>query len=691
MKTPRLSLIGLCLILALANCNQATLGGGNIVDPPNPPQPGPVGPVKKITLSRYQSCDDLMEKVREQLQQQVTQTQEIDCNDLDAIASAEDGTSSVDTASPTMESSGDDSSGGNFTGTNVQEKGVDESDVIKTNGQHVFVGVPGGIDIFAVAAKSLKHLAFVDLGLNNQYGYQSSPTLFLEENRLISLASVNDETIVTVINISNIDNPTMETEKNLPGWYSQARLIDNVLHIVFTTNMNTPVIAQPSITWEEQRNYCDGDPVAIDHVEQAISEAEDKGATTIAAVNLEDTLPKALLDEIKENDCSMIYYEVSPETEKTQDTKETSSFDIGYYNNQQLTGLYSLAFSGQLVEQVSYLQGSSAQVYASTSSVYFTTEAYDQDATGVHRFAVSEGNTLHSYVGSNAIPGHIINQFSMGEYEGSFRIATTTGWAWDDAATQSGNHVYLLDSRDPGLKITGKIENMAPGEQIYSSRFIGNRGYVVTFKKIDPLFVLDLSDVNNPVIAGELKIPGFSTYLHPFNENYLIGLGKDADDQGDFAWFQGLKLSLFDVSDPKNPIEVDNILIGGRGSDSVALYDHHAFTLNNQTNQLALPVSIYSETEGGSDYGDFEYMGVNLYKVSTGGFTTEATIKLETENEGYYYGEDIRRTIFMTHEDSDSLVVLGQNTIYMIDADSNYDIVESLDLSGEPDDGYYWE
>ena len=147
----------------------------------------------------------------------------------------------------------------------------------------------------------------------------------------------------------------------------------------------------------------------------------------------------------------------------------------------------------------------------------------------------------------------MLNQFSMDEWNGCFRIATTRGHVSREGSS-STNNVYVLDS---DLNVTGKLEGLAPGETIYSARFIGKRAYLVTFKKVDPFFVLDLSVPSDPKVLGALKIPGFSDYLHPYDENHVIGVGKntvEADPgEGNFAWYQGMKVALFDVTDVANP------------------------------------------------------------------------------------------------------------------------------------------
>jgi hypothetical protein len=144
------------------------------------------------------------------------------------------------------------------------------------------------------------------------------------------------------------------------------------------------------------------------------------------------------------------------------------------------------------------------------------------------------------------------------------------------------------------LEIVGKIESIAPGEKIYSARFMGDTFYLVIFRKIDPLFVIDLSNPYNPKILGELEITGYSDYLHLYDENHVIGVGKEtiAADEGDFSWYQGVKISLFDVTDMSEPKELAKFEIGDRGTDSPVLRDHKAFLFDKEKNLLVIPVAV---------------------------------------------------------------------------------------------------
>jgi uncharacterized secreted protein with C-terminal beta-propeller domain len=219
-------------------------------------------------------------------------------------------------------------------------------------------------------------------------------------------------------------------------------------------------------------------------------------------------------------------------------------------------------------------------MYVSTQSIYFAVPV-PIDKTIVHLIDIANGGIL--YGGSGEVPGRILNQFSMDEYEGYFRTAT--------AASAHENGVFVLDRN---LTIVGRLENIAPGENFHSARFMGDLCYLVTFRKVDPLFTIDLSDPTEPRMLGELKITGYSDYLHPYDQDHLIGVGKEtvAAEDGPYSWYQGLKISLFDVTDKSTPEELGNYVIGDRGTDSPVLYEHKAFLFDKERSLLVLPVSV---------------------------------------------------------------------------------------------------
>jgi len=252
----------------------------------------------------------------------------------------------------------------------------------------------------------------------------------------------------------------------------------------------------------------------------------------------------------------------------------------------------------------------------------------------------------------------------MDEHENTFRVATTIGQTWGgidgSAQNASTNNLYILNM---DMEHVGKVEALAPGETIYSVRFMGDRAYMVTFQKVDPLFVIDTSNPRSPKVLGKLKIPGYSDYLHPFDENHIIGFGKEAVEakEGNFAWYQGMKLALFDVTDPTNPKELFKEQIGDRGTESPLLHNHKALLFDKERGLLSFPVTVAKipdnqKTPGNeaNAYGSPVFQGAYVYSLSLkDGFDLKGTIThyddsdafLKAGNYWYNGGRDVQRIV----------------------------------------------
>ncbi len=235
-------------------------------------------------------------------------------------------------------------------------------------------------------------------------------------------------------------------------------------------------------------------------------------------------------------------------------------------------------------------------VYASPSSLYVATERWAGTAaeesvvsTEIHRFEISDP-VRTEYAGSGAVDGYMLSQWSMSEYEGVLRVASTSSPPWLGRETEdSQSYVTTLVPGDRRLVEAGRLAGIGRGENIYAVRFIGASGYVVTFRQVDPLHVIDLSDPAQPRLAGELEIPGYSAYLHPVGPGLLLGIGQDANADG---MTRGAQASLFDVSDPANPVRTDHVSLG-RGSTTEVEYDHHAFAWSPEYGLAVLPIESW--------------------------------------------------------------------------------------------------
>ncbi|UUV24885.1 MULTISPECIES: beta-propeller domain-containing protein [Lysinibacillus] len=324
-----------------------------------------------------------------------------------------------------------------------------------------------------------------------------------------------------------------------------------------------------------------------------------------------------------------------------------------------------------------YLGGSSG-LYMSENALYLTTPMYesnidvssekrDMDMIWLPRSADTQifkwnvdGTTLN-FVGSTEVKGTVLNQYSMDEYKGNFRIFTTEGNTWNEKST-SYNHLFILDEH---LKTLGSVKDMAPGEKIYSARFMGEKAYVVTFKQVDPLFVIDVANPKKPAVLGELKIPGFSNYLHPLDDTHLIGIGYDTEQRYDsytkrnFTVTTNMKMSLFDVSDFRNPKEQSTVKIGGKGSSSEVQYNPKALFRNKEFNYFGFPVVLYEAGKG--DEVVYQGHGAQIYEITAEkGIVLKGNIINRNNNESYESWERVvQRVVYI----DDTLYTIARNEV----------------------------
>jgi hypothetical protein len=275
----------------------------------------------------------------------------------------------------------------------------------------------------------------------------------------------------------------------------------------------------------------------------------------------------------------------------------------------------------------------------------------------------------------------------MDEHDGDLRIATTTSSA---PSPDAHSTVTVLAEAEGALETVGQVDHIAPEEDIRSVRFDGDQGFIVTFKKTDPLFVLDLSNPESPAVVGELEIPGFSTYIHLMGEEHLLTIGYDADDMGDFAWFQGVRLQIFDISDPASP-QLDHAeVIGTRGSTSEATTNHLAFNYFASRDLLALPMTVCEGGSGGSSYGyDMTFSGLLVYDVTVeDGFTQLGGVPHAEATSGEDYdtacgnwwtdsNSAVKRSVFM----EDYVFSVAPDLINVASVSALGDVLVTLDLT----------
>ena len=480
------------------------------------------------------------------------------------------------------------SSSTSFTGTNVQVQGVDEPDRVKTDGTHLFVSTQDSVSIINAYPPNSSAIL-------STLSFPNADVLGLEiaHDRLMVINQQPGNTPkveLLLYDTTDFTSPRMIQNVSVAGFYVAARLADGFVYAI---------IQQPSYVFNGQGNATAAMP----------TESEGGVETELAP--------------------SSVYY-------------TPNAAQVSYY-----TMIPSINMTDGKESVVSALTGPSATVYVSTSNIYVVytnyLDVYDVDGvpgnvwTGgvitsqlveqaqnstVLRASYSDGIVTVAKAG--VVPGTVLNQFSMDEYNGYFRIATSRFAMVNGAATTSDD-VYVLDA---GMAQVSALKNIAPGENIYAVRFVGDVGYVVTYQQIDPLFVISFKDLSHPVILSALKVTGYSDYLHPLPGGYLIGVGKDSvpSSTGNFSYYLGLKLSLFRVFDNGTSMQVSKMLIGDRGTDSPVLSDHLAFTFDSTRNITVIPLTLYvvsgNQTvgQGIPAYGDPVWQGVYVIKVTSSGF-----------------------------------------------------------------------
>jgi len=445
-----------------------------------------------------------------------------------------------------------------YSTTNVQVEGVDEADIMKTDGTFLYVASNNSLFILkAYPPEDMEVLSRIDFN-------GTLIEIFLNGDKLAILGACmhfdsstfrNDKTLVDVYDVSDSSNPVLARNFSISGNYFDSRMIDEYVYLI---------ASQP-------------------------------------AYLIYDTLvlPKVYSGEnMKEVEASQIYY---------------SNVSDSPYAFTTVAAI-SIEKDEQEPTHKTLLLGATSCMYVSLNNIYVTFWTENQ-GTLVYRIHIEDEAIETEAWGE--VPGSVLNQFSMDEYNGYFRIATTTR-----TTGTSQNNVYVLDMN---LALVGTLENIAPGERIYSARFMGDGCYLVTFKKVDPLFVLDLKDPSSPEVLGWLKITGYSDYLHPYDENHIIGIGKEtvAAEEGNFAWYQGVKISFFDVTDVENPKEIDKYEIGDRATDSPVLTDHKALLFDKSKNLIVIPVLVaeideeqYPSGVPPYAYGDYVWQGAYVFDIT---------------------------------------------------------------------------
>lgn len=566
-----------------------------------------------------------------------------------------------------------------FSGTNIQVEGVDEADIIKTDGSLIYQVSRNRVLITAAypadRMKVLQTLSFDDKNFRAR-------ELYVDEQRLIVIGS-------TTYPVEDKPDPAGE-ELSVPAVQAGDGTATSAMKIRLIPSRpqrtaTKAVIYQPdgsSGTFSKTREVeLEGSYVSSRKVGGSLYFVTNKGLAyyPVLRLNQNQTAGTDALSSLAKQ--APVYKDSAAGTDFISvGYDRIRYFPDSLKSTYLMIGGLNLDQPNQSMTVQSYL-GSGSQIYASQNHLYVVAPEYTaasvqpqdsaepqrriatlgEENSAIYKFGLDEGAIR--YIGRGTVPGYAINSFAMDENNGYFRIATTQRHWNDGSGISMSNRMYVLDE---SLQTIGKIEDIAPGEQIYSVRYTGDRAYMVTFRTVDPLFVIDLKEPHAPKIVGKLKIPGYSNYLHPYDENHIIGFGKDTIEvsnesaagggadmnvNSSSVFYQGMKMALFDISDVEHPKELFVQRIGDRGTDSELLGNHKALLFSKDQGLLAFPVTVReidpngsaaagTKQEQASQYGSFTFQGAYVYKLDlTEGFTLQGKITHLTEEDYSKSGE----------------------------------------------------
>ena len=473
-----------------------------------------------------------------------------------------------------------------YSTTNVQEAGVDEPDIVKTDGKRIVAVAQDRVHLVGLdGGKMTLRKTLPDTMVRNVFLSGDRVLVFSGQTAQSSepgLRWAGQQAVLTMYDISDLSDPQLIAKLTIDGNVLDARLVGTQVRVV---TISSPDVNAPAPVYAPDGGITE--------------KSKEELRAAVASTHVDDWIPTyALQDgaggEVSKGrlvECANLAH---PETFSGLDTVAVSAFDMGSaLQSRQTVGLIA---GGQ-------------QIYATDTSTYVSTTDWTRDGsaakTSLHKF-VTASSGASTYQGSGEIPGTLLNQYAMSEYDGVLRVASTVserrGWTNPRQLTQGV--VTTLQEQDGALRQLGQVGGLGQqdNESIKAVRFIEDRGYVVTFRSTDPLYVLDLRNAAAPKVVGELKIPGYSGYLHPISENLLLGVGQSGLDSGiapsptTRRSQVGVQFSLFDISDPAAPRRIDTQTYGGGAA--AAEFDPKAFLYWEPRNLIIAPTNLHGDYRG---------------------------------------------------------------------------------------------
>lgn len=586
-----------------------------------------------------------------------------------------------------------------YSATNVQVAGVDEPDIVKTDGTYLYIVSQNRIIIVKTYPAEDANIVATITGDQNRtiqnifisgtrlvvfaQSYQYYPLLYngglksLGESSIISPWYDSQNTYITIYSLDTLSTPEQVKEIVVGGYFSGARLIGDYIYVI-TTQYTYNTAGNGENFTIVPTLVVNGEPVNVPLSNIYYVDVPEKSntLTNIVSVNIQNDT-----EEIHEK----IFLLGTSQTLYVSQENIYITYSNWYYYDytalqKLIDDLLRPILPASVTAQLQAVDTLNITDYQKQEVITWILQNYAQNSmpaeekasivrqviqeterTTIHRISIHEGNITYEAQGN--VLGYIDNQFSLDEYNGYLRVSTTlqgSSVSYLFGSIEPETNLYVLDE---DLKITGSLENITPGtgERIYATRFIGDKCYMVTFRQMDPFFVIDLSDPFQPTVLGSLKIPGYSTYLHPYDETHIIGIGKDGST---------VKIALYDVTDMNNPVELANYSINDNESswwtDSSALYEHKAFLFNKEKHLLVIPAGNWARQS--AYVFDISVENGIIFK---GNISHDLNVKPPEgvtiyDSYSYDYGNTIQRTLYI----GNVLYTVSTNMVKMNDLDT---------------------
>ncbi len=575
-------------------------------------------------------------------------------------------TDSSPSQSPTVSS--------DYSTTNIQVKNVDEPDYVKNDGKHIFIANDYVLTIIdatpPVDAEIVEKIIVAkDFGVYTEDGIHDT---FLNDDKLIIFLKQPDElkTQIKIIDVSQRDSAKLVKQFTVTGNYQSARMIDEYVYLVTShPSVNNNGIIIPNIIYddlmpskENSKIFAFSSNTLPQYTYKTITSFDTLGnninsesylmgeGNTIYVsqnsiyITYVDTATKQIIDYLDWEFIDVVFPYLEPSDQfkirklLLDNSKTTLQQDEKWLKILDIVSKSLVQFDENKLEKLRDDLG-----------IQLTNNL---TKTVIQKIDINQGQ--FTLVSSAKVAGTVLNQFSMDEYDNQFRIATTS---WDDRSGVS-NNVTVFDIKNSALLLVGSLDKIAISESIYSARFVGDTLYLVTFRQVDPFFVIDLSN-NQPKILGELKIPGFSNYLHPFGKDHVIGIGRDG----------GVKIAMFDVSDFENPKIAGQVFIGNNRNTVTEAEENHKSVLIDFNKQL-LAIPITDHNNNSNFESNQSWYGFYVYKINEQGFTPKGTV--EVKNSEYYNG----RTIYIDN----TLYSISPEMVSLNELDS-LKLIQTIDIT----------